>query len=156
MKAKLLLPLLAVVFFGMTVTSCRQIVAPEYVGVENIQLQSKGFTNTTLSADVRLYNPNKSNLTFKSGSLNIFVDDRLLGHTELDSTIYINRLDTFSIPIAVKLDVKNVLGNALSIGLKDSVLMRLEGKVKVGRSGVFITRPVNYERREKLDLLSQW
>lgn len=155
MKAKLLLPLLAVVF-GMTVTSCRQIVAPEYVGVENIQLQSKGFTNTTLSADVRLYNPNKSNLTFKSGSLNIFVDDRLLGHTELDSTIYINRLDTFSIPIAVKLDVKNVLGNALSIGLKDSVLMRLEGKVKVGRSGVFITRPVNYERREKLDLLSQW
>ena len=155
MKAKLLLPLLAVVF-GMTVTSCRQIVAPEYVGVENIQLQSKGFTNTTLSADVRLYNPNKSNLTFKSGSLNIFVDDRLLGHTELDSTIYINRLDTFSIPIAVKLDVKNVLGNALSIGLKDSVLMRLEGIVKVGRSGVFITRPVNYERREKLDLLSQW
>lgn len=155
MKAKLLLPLLAVVF-GMTVTSCRQIVAPKYVGVENIQLQSKGFTNTTLSADVRLYNPNKSNLTFKSGSLNIFVDDRLLGHTELDSTIYINRLDTFSIPIAVKLDIKNVLGNALSIGLKDSVLMRLEGKVKVGRSGVFITRPVNYERREKLDLLSQW
>lgn len=151
MKAKLLLLLLAVVF-GITITSCRQIVAPEYVGVENIQLQSKGFTNTTLSADVRLYNPNKSNLTFKSGSLNIFVDDRLLGHTELDSTIYINRLDTFSIPIAVKLDVKNVLGNALSIGLKDSVLMRLEGKVKVGRSGVFITRPVNYERREKLDL----
>lgn len=151
MNTKLLLPFLVAVL-GLSITSCRQIVAPEYVGVQNIQLQSKGFTNTTLSANVKLYNPNRSNLTFKSGSLNIFVDNRLLGHTELDSTIYISRLDTFSIPIAVKLDLGNVLGNALSMGLKDSVLLRLEGKVKVGRSGVFITRPVNYEQKEKLDL----
>jgi LEA14-like dessication related protein len=101
---------------------------------------------------VRLYNPNRSNLTFKSGSLDIFVDDRKLGHTELDSTIYIPRLDTFSIPLVVKLDISNVIGNALSMGLKDSVLVRLTGKIKVGRSGVFITRPVNYEQKEKLDL----
>ena len=136
----------------MVLFSCRQVVAPEYVGVENLQLGASSFTNTTLSADVQLYNPNKSNLTFKSGSLDIFVDDRKLGHTELDSTIYIPRQDTFSIPLIVKLDIANVIGNALSMSLKDSVLVRLTGKIKVGKSGVFITRPVNYEQKEKLDL----
>ena len=145
--APLLFALLATGLF-----SCRQIVAPEYVGVENLQLGASSFTNTTLSADVQLYNPNRSNLTFKSGSLDIFVDDRKLGHSELDSTIYIPRQDTFSIPLVVKLDIANVIGNALSMGLKDSVMVRLTGKIKVGKSGVFITRPVNYERKEKLDL----
>ncbi len=151
MMKKSFAPLLACTL-AITLFSCRQIVAPEYVGVENLQLGANSFTNTTLLADVQLYNPNRSNLTFKSGSLDIFVDNRKLGHTELDSTIYIPRLDTFSIPLVVKLDISNVIGNALSMGLKDSVLVRLTGKIRVGRSGVFITRPVNYEQKEKLDL----
>ncbi|MFT3701920.1 MAG: LEA type 2 family protein [Agriterribacter sp.] len=148
---KKLVPLLSFLLWNVF-SSCRQLVAPEYVGVENLQLQSKNFANTSLSADIKLYNPNKSNLTFKSGSMDIFVENRLLGHTELDSTIYINKLDTFSVPIAVKLNMGNVLGNALSIGLKDSVMIKLEGNVKVGKSGIFITRPVHYEKKEKLNL----
>ena len=133
-------------------TSCREIVAPEYVDVENVEINAGSLTNTTLSANVRLYNPNKSNLTFKSGSLDIYVDNRLLGHTELDTTIHIARLDTFHIPVLVHVNFSNVIGNALSLALKDSVLLRLEGKMKVGRSGVFITRPVFYENKEKLQL----
>lgn len=151
MNKKKISSLLSVILV-MSLFSCRQIVAPEYVGVENLQFGASSFTNTTLSADVRLYNPNKSNLVFKSGSLDIYIDNRKLGHTELDSTIIIPRQDTFSIPLAVKLDMANVIGNALSVGLKDSVLVKLTGKVKVGRSGVFITKPVNYEQKEKLDL----
>ncbi|PVD50212.1 hypothetical protein DC498_21035 [Terrimonas sp.] len=137
----------------MSFYSCRQIVAPEYVAIDNIQFGGESFSKTVLSADVKLYNPNKSNLTFKSGSLDIYVDNRLLGHTELDSTIHIAKSDTFTVPIAVNLNMGNVLGNALALGLKDSVLIRLDGNVKVGRSGVFITRPVKYEQKEKLDLL---
>lgn len=152
MKKKTISPLLLLALLTL-LFSCRQIVAPEYISIDNIKLGAESFSKATLSADVRLYNPNKSNLTFKSGSLDIYVDNRLLGHTELDSTIHIAKLDTFSVPIAVNLNMGNVLGNALSMGLKDSVLVRLDGKVKVGRSGVFITRPVKYEQKEKLDLL---
>lgn len=152
MNKKLISPLL--LFALVTgLFSCRQIVAPEYVSIDNIQLGGENFSKVVLSADVKLYNPNKSNLTFKSGSLDIYVDNRLLGHTELDSTIHIAKLDTFAVPIAVNLNMGNVLGNAFSLGLKDSVLIRLDGNVKVGRSGVFITRPVKYEQKEKLDLL---
>ena len=145
----------SLLLFGLTISifSCRQIVAPEYVAIDNIQFCGEQLSKAVLSADIKLYNPNKSNLTFKSGSLDIYVDNRLLGHTELDSTIHIAKLDTFTVPIAVSLNMGNVLGNALAIGMKDSVLVRLDGKVKVGRSGVFVTRPVKYEQKEKLDLL---
>ena len=145
----------SLLLLGLTISifSCRQIVAPEYVAIDNIQFGGEQLSKAVLSADIKLYNPNKSNLTFKSGSLDIYVDNRLLGHTELDSTIHIAKLDTFTVPIAVSLNMGNVLGNALAIGMKDSVLVRLDGKVKVGRSGVFVTRPVKYEQKEKLDLL---
>ena len=133
-------------------TSCRELIAPEYVDVENMEINAGSLTNTTLSANVKLYNPNKSNLTFKSGSLDIYVDNRLLGHIDLDTTIHISRLDTFHIPVLVHVNLSNVIGNALSLALQDSVLLRLEGKMRVGRSGVFITRPVFYENKEKLQL----
>lgn len=151
MNKKIISPLLFISLIA-GLFSCRQIVAPEYISIDNMKFGAESFSKASLSADVKLYNPNKSNLTFKSGSLDIYVDDRLLGHTELDSTINIAKLDTFTVPIAVNLNMGSVLGNALSLGLKDSVLIRLDGKVKVGRSGVFITRPVKYEQKEKLDL----
>lgn len=143
---------LACLAIGMGLASCRPLTAPEYIDIDDIQIGGNSLTNTTLSANVRLYNPNKSNLTFRSGSLDIYVDNRLLGHTELDSVIHIHKLDTFRIPVTVRVDMGNVLGNALSLALKDSVLLRLEGNIKVGRSGVFITRPVRYEQKERLDM----
>ncbi|HTN06557.1 LEA type 2 family protein [Agriterribacter sp.] len=151
MNKKLRSPLTCLVL-AVVLISCRQLTAPEYIDVADVQVSGKSLTNTTLSANVRLYNPNKSNLVFKSGNLDIFVDNRLLGHTELDSTIYISKLDTFQIPVDVQVDINNVIGNALSLAMKDSVLLRIEGKIRIGKSGVFITRPVRYEQKERLNL----
>lgn len=140
-------------FTIMSFFSCKQLSPPEFVAAENVKIGGKSLLHPTLSADIRLYNPNKANLTFKSGDLDIYVENRLLGHTELDSIIHIKRLDTFRIPLSVQVNWGNMLSNALALSLKDSVLIRLEGKIKVGRSGVFITRPIRYEQKEKLDLL---
>lgn len=139
-------------FFCLAIAACGKIKEPEYLDVNNVSLNTKNLVNTTLSADVRFYNPNRYNINLKSGSLDIFVENKLLGHTELDSTIILPKLDTFQIPVVVQVDMKNAIGNALALSMKDSVLVRLEGKIKVGRSGVFITRPVHYESREKLKL----
>jgi len=151
MKKRLLHKLFFAGILVVILTSCRELAPPEYLEVSNLELETKALGKPTLSALVSMYNPNKSNLTFKSGSLNIFMDNRLLGHTELDSTIHIKKLDTFQIPIRVNIEYRNVIGNALSLLMKDSVLIRLEGNIRVGRSGIFITRPVNYEQKERLD-----
>lgn len=136
-----------------TLLSCQKLKEPEYIDVNNLQFNSGGKTNTTLSADVRFFNPNRKSINFKSGSLDIYVENKMLGHTELDSLINIPRLDTFLIPVTIKVDMQQLLNNALTLAFKDSVLVRLEGKVRVGRSGVYVTKPVRYETREKLDLL---
>ncbi|HRP30388.1 MAG TPA: LEA type 2 family protein [Agriterribacter sp.] len=148
-KSGLLLVCLSVL---LLLTSCRKISAPEYIDVKNVELKTRGLANTSLSADVRMFNPNTANLVFKSGTLDIYIDNRLLGHTDLDSTIHIPKRDTFQIPLKVRVDMNNVLGNAMSLAFKDSVLLRVEGKIKIGRSGVFITRPIRYEQKERLDL----
>ncbi|MBW7891826.1 MAG: hypothetical protein H3C48_12570, partial [Chitinophagaceae bacterium] len=91
MKKRLLHKLSFAGILVVILTSCRELAPPEYLEVNNLELETKGLGNPTLSAMVSMYNPNKSNLTFKSGSLNIFMDNRLLGHTELDSTIHIKK-----------------------------------------------------------------
>lgn len=137
-----------------TLPACQKLQEPVYIDVENLAFNAGGRSQTTLSADVRFYNPNKRNIDFRSGSLDIFVENKLLGHTELDSLIHISRLDTFQIPIRINLDLKQLVNNALTLAFKDSVQLRLEGKIKVGRSGVYITKPVKYETKEKLDLMN--
>ncbi len=135
-------------------SSClSNVQEPEFIEVDNIRLGGQGKLNS-LSGDIRLYNPNKYNLALKAGHLDIFIEDRLLGKTALDTLIKIPRLDTFLIPLQIDLQTKNLLSNALSMVLKDSLKVRLEGKITVGRSGMFITRPVRYETKEKLDMLN--
>ncbi len=124
---------------------------PEFIDVENIQLGNGGKLNS-LSGDIRFYNPNRQNLALKSGNLDIYVEDRLLGKTALDTLIKIGKLDTFLIPVTIDLQSNNLLSNALSFAFKDSLKVRLEGKIRVGRSGVFVTRQINYESREKIDI----
>lgn len=138
-------------FLGIGISSCKQLSPPEFINAENLKIGTKDILRPTVSADIRLYNPNKSNLIFKSGDLDIYVDNRLLGHTELDSVIHIRKLDTFLIPLSVQVNFSNMLNNALAMSMKDSVLIRLEGNIRVGRSGVFFTRPIRYEQKEKLD-----
>lgn len=140
-------------FFAVLLSSCvGKLKEPELIDVDNIKLGGAGKLNS-LSGDVRLFNPNKQNLSFKSGNLDIYVEDRLLGKTVLDSLIKVPKLDTFLIPVKIDLQTNNLLSNALSFAFKDSLKVRFEGKVKVGRSGMYITRPVRYETKEKIDIL---
>lgn len=142
-----------VLFFAIICSGCLgKLKEPELIEVENIRLGGGGKLNT-LSGDVRLFNPNKHNLAFRSGNLDIYVEDKLLGKTALDSLIKVPKLDTFLIPIKIDLQTNNLLSNALSFAFKDSLKVRFEGKVKVGRLGMFITRSVRYETREKIDIL---
>ncbi len=140
-------------FFAVLLSSCvGKLKEPELIDVDNIKLGGAGKLNS-LSGDVRLFNPNKQNLSFKSGNLDIYVEDRLLGKTVLDSLIKVPKLDTFLIPVKIDLQTNNLFSNALSFAFKDSLKVRFEGKVKVGRSGMYITRPVRYETKEKIDIL---
>jgi hypothetical protein len=60
--------------------------------------------------------------------------------------------DTFLIPVVLKIDMNNtamgVLQNLMSGS--DSVRMKLEGKARIGRGGIFINYPIRYEGMQKI------
>jgi hypothetical protein len=90
-------------------------------------------------------------MELKRGDVNVYLDDKLANHYVMDSTIYIPRKDTFYVPLNLKISPKFLIGSALSILMNNNkIKVRLEGSVRVKRSGVSFNVPINYEVMQTL------
>lgn len=84
--------------------------------------------------------------------LDIYVDNNYLGHSSQDLQVAIPRRDIFTIPLKIDLDMKNLLLNGLTTLLNKEVNIRLLGKVKVGKAGVFKNFNVDYQTVQKFSM----
>jgi len=147
MRKKLLwglLPLLTV--------ACAKPTGFDYLGVKNLKVLSFGLKQSTVAADVEYYNPNKYPVTMKGAAVDVYVNNNYFGKSTLDSTIQIPKKDTFSIPVVLQVDMNGtVMGllQTLTAGT-DSVLVKLDGKAKIGRSGIYINYPIHYQGKQKI------
>ena len=91
-------------------------------------------------------------MQLRNSDLDIYINGNLLGHSSMDTLIRIPRRDTFSIPVKFDIDMQNAYKNALFTLMGKEVLVRLTGKVKVGKANVFMSFPVNYEAKETFSL----
>lgn len=132
----------------MAFLSCSSPKALEYQTFHNFSVEKLGFNNSTISLDLEYYNPNNYGLQLKSTDLDIFINGDLLGHSSLDTLIRIPRRDTFSIPVKFDVDMQNAFKNAWYTLTGKEVLVRLSGKVRVGKANVFMSFPVEYETKE--------
>jgi len=147
MRKKLLwglLPLFAV--------ACAKPTGFDYLGVKNLKVLSFGLKQSTVAADVEYYNPNKYPVTMKGAAVDVYVNNNYFGKSTLDSTIQIPKKDTFSIPVVLQVDMNGtVMGllQTLTAGT-DSVLVKLDGKAKIGRSGIYVNYPIHYQGKQKI------
>ena len=133
--------------------SCAKPVAPEYLGFRDLKFQRFSMNESLLQANVAFYNPNPFNMQLKRADINVFLDDKQTNHYVLDSTIEIPKKDTFEIPLNLKLNPQQLLGSAVKMLMNNNqIKIRLEGSVRVKRSGVSFTVPVRYEEMQKIDL----
>jgi LEA14-like dessication related protein len=109
-------------------------------------------SESVISADLRYYNPNNFRLKLKEGELDVSVNDTYMGHSKLDTLLEIPRLDTFSIPVKLKVDVKTLLSKAASVLLTNEMVVKLDGNAKLGKSGIYFNVPIHYEGKQRLDL----
>lgn len=135
-------------FVIMALLSCSSPKALEYKTYNNFSINSLGYNKSAISLDLEYYNPNNFGMQLRKTDLDIFVNGNLLGHTSLDTLIRIPRRDTFSIPIKFDVDMQNAFKNAWNTLLGKEVLIRLSGKVKVGKGNVFMSFPVEYETKQ--------
>ena len=133
--------------------SCRQPEAPEYYGFQNVQVLRAAGGQTTLSTTVKLYNPNPYNLQLKRAEVDVLINGKHAGHSLLDSTLFIPRKDTFFVPVAVEIDMRSILSNALSLLQSGKVNIAPDGRVKIKKGVMTFNRPFHYESKEDLNSL---
>jgi len=139
--------------FGLTF--CGKPKAPDYIDFQHLRLKKAGLDQAVITFDLRYYNPNNFNIQLKKVDVDIYFNDKYLGHSMLDSLIHIPKRDTFFIPVSMQIQFKNVMVNAVQLLLNPEVMVKLVGNARVGKAGVFINMPINYEGKKRIDLLGR-
>ncbi len=145
----LLSAFLAIIIF---MTSCREPKALEYRDFKNLSSDKLGFSSSIFNIDLVYYNPNNFGLDLKRTNLDIYIDNNYLGHTEQDYQIHIPRKGEFTLQVKIDVDMKNAYKNALPALFGKEVLLKVTGKIKLGKANVYKTFEVNYEGLQKFSL----
>ncbi len=152
MKCRSLPYPMLIVFMIFFAPSCQAPKELLYRDFKNLQVEKLGFGSSTLKLDVIYYNPNNFGLQLKYTDLDIFIDSNYLGHSSQDYQITIPRLSEFTLPLQIDLDMQNLLKNALPTFLGKEVLVKITGKVKLGKANVYKTFPVSYEAKQRFTI----
>lgn len=126
-------------------TSCRAPKDLEFREFNNLSLENVSFLSAVLKVDLVYYNPNNFGLELNRTDLDIYIDSTYLGHSNQDVQVAIPKREIFTVPLKVDLDMKNLLKNGLTSFIKKTVNVRVTGKVKVGKGGVFKSFNVDYQ-----------
>ena len=145
MKNTLLTYPISLLLIILIATSCQAPKDLVYRDFKNLKVEQMGFAATTLKVDVVYYNPNRFGLQLKYIDLDIYVNNNYLGHSTQDYQITIPKLSEFSIPLAIQVDMKNLLKNGFATLLGKEVNLKMTGSVKLGKANVYKNFPVNYE-----------
>ena len=132
-------------------SGCKQPEAPEYYGFQNLQVSRIVAGQTSMSATVKLFNPNPYSLQLKRAEVDIAINGKPSGHSLLDSTIFIPGRDTFYVPVALQVDLKSLFSNALQLLMgKQNATITLDGRVKIKKGMFTFNRPFHYEGKQDL------
>lgn len=150
MKMKMLLPFLAMIILA----SCTSVKDPEFRRVENFKVKDFGLQEVTVGFQVTYFNPNKFGVTVKEAVADIYMDSVYVGKFAQDSLVEVGGNSNFSIPLSGKL----TLGTALKMDLQNigsrKIYLKADGSVKVGKAGIFVTKPFDYEGNHSLNEIS--
>jgi LEA14-like dessication related protein len=123
---------------------------PEFRRIERFRIKNLGLQETTIGFDVTYFNPNQFGVTVKETAANIYIDSLFLGTFTQDSTIYVRDNSEFSIPLSGTIPVQKALQLNLDNITSRQLLLKADGSVKVGKAGIYITRPIHYQGSHRL------
>jgi LEA14-like dessication related protein len=145
MSYKKLLPFIAIVF-----CSCTKVKDPEFRRVENFHLKNFGLQEAVIGFNVTYFNPNNFGVTVKEAEADIYLDSVYLGKFVQDSSISVKKNAEFSLPLSGSV----ALQTALKLNLQDldkrEVLLKADGNVKVGKAGIYVSKPFHYQGKHRI------
>ena len=145
---------LSTLLFLITIfmSSCREPKSLEFKDFKNLKLDNVGFSSANLKVDLIYYNPNNFGLELNRTDFDLYIDSTYLGHSLQDIQVAIPKRADFTIPLVVNLDMKNLLKNGITGLFNRDIKIRVLGKVKVGKAGVYKSFPVDYTSVQNFSL----
>jgi LEA14-like dessication related protein len=138
------------VLIAAIIASCTKPKDLEFVDIQNIRMVKWGLSESLVGLDVRFYNPNKRQVKLKDAVAKVYVNSAFLGDTNMDTTIVVPRSDTFAVPLILKVQTATALAKIMETAKDSAVTVRVDGSVKMGKAGVFLTYPIKYEKLQSL------
>ncbi|MGZ3951968.1 MAG: hypothetical protein ACXVBZ_11255 [Flavisolibacter sp.] len=142
-----LLPFLAIVLLA----GCTRIQEPQFRKVGNFRLKNFGLQQTEIAFNVNYFNPNDFGVTVKEAAADVYLDSVYLGKFQQDSTVGVKKDAEFSIPLTGTVSLQTVLGMDLQDLSRREVWLKANGSVKVGKAGIYITKPFTYQGKHRLE-----
>ncbi len=136
----------------LLLASCRSspIKDPVFIESKNFRVGKLGLQKSTVNMTLDYFNPNGFGLTLENADLDVYVRDKFVGKTILNERINIPSKDTFSIPVKMEVEMKNLVSNLMMVGLNEDIELTLKGTARLKKAGSGITFPIDYTGRHKL------
>ncbi len=138
----------------MGISGCTKPKDLEYVDFQNIRFLKWGFKESEIGVDIRMFNPNKQQVKLKDAVAKFYANSTYLGEAHTDVTITVPRKDTFAIPLILKVQTGSALSKMIQTFSDSVVAIKVEGEVKMGKAGVFMSYPIKYEQLQRLSDLN--
>ncbi|MBO9683451.1 MAG: LEA type 2 family protein [Flavisolibacter sp.] len=150
MRLRKLLSFLAVILLA----GCTNIKDPQFRRIDGFRLKNFGLQEAVIGFNVTYYNPNTFGVTVKEAGADVYLDTIYLGKFVQDSTVGVRKGSEFSIPLSGSVSFQKILNLDLQKLSQREVLLKANGSVKVGKAGIFITKPFNYQGNHRLEDIS--
>jgi LEA14-like dessication related protein len=137
-------------------SSCNKPESPQFKYLENVAVELESLSSANLHAEALLYNPNKNAITIRSAEINIMMDDRVIAVLDREYDIKVNGNEDFTVPLDVKIKLKDLNLNAISSALgllgNSGKEVRYLGKIKVKAYGIPFSVKIDYTDNINLKL----
>lgn len=144
---------MAFCLFGLSF--CGKPKQPDYIDFQHLRLAKAGLDQSRITFDLRYYNPNNFGVQLKEAQVDVFFNDKFIGHSVLDTVISVPKKDTFLIPVYMDVKLKNLVSNAAQLLLNPDVMVRLDGNARVSKGGISMNVPIKYEGKQRIDLFAR-
>ena len=123
---------------------------PIFKGIENVKMDELNFNDPTVTLDMRYHNPNNFKGLLKQAEGDAWLDSSYLGHFIVDTAVNIPANSEFTVPVKLAVDKKQLLKHSLVAFLNEEVTIRITGKARAGKSGLYRNFSLNYMGKQNL------
>ncbi len=124
--------------------------APEFRGIEKLQVSKLKGKTADLNADAVFYNPNKRGMTLKKVTIDVKTEDRIIGQINKSLNLKIKPESDFKVPLDATVNIGDigVIRGLISMFGGKEIEITYSGEIKVSVYG--IPRKLYIDQTEKL------